>query len=207
MHKLQIRWQYAENGIRILQIYGDVTCIYIPEAVSGTSVTEIGPYCFSTSEPRKTTEPFFFSSVTLDRSLSVIEEQQISMNTLPALNGKYIEEIMLPPAICVLHNAAFYNCRKLRTLAVGPLIHAIGSDVFTNCSRLTRLLDQGKDADAAALSLVLGRIETDLDVIFIKESLYGTSGGSGSTGDSGSLGDYTPLSSSGSSVFGALFFP
>ena len=38
------------------------------------------------------------------------------------LDGTFLEEVTLPEEITTLHNAAFYNCRKLRKLSVGTRI-------------------------------------------------------------------------------------
>lgn len=174
MYELQFRWQYVPSGIRILQGFGDLTCIPVPKHIEGTLVTEIGPYCFSASQSRtqEHTESSperdgdHFVSFTLDRSYSLLEERVLTNNSLPPLNGRYLEEIILPDCLEVLHNAAFYNCRKLHTLGLSQKITAIGSDVFTNCSSLTRLLYQGSDKEAQSLSLILGRLEMNLEVLF-----------------------------------------
>ena len=147
-------------------------------------MTEIGPYCFSASRSRSSTaghgqEPSFVTSFRLDGpcdNLSLrpdgsyddhfdhLEEKSLTEPTLPPLKGRRLEEILLPSSVALLHNAAFYNCRGLRTLGIGHRLAAIGSDVFTNCTALSHLLYDAGGEDDFALSLILGRLEMDLHV-------------------------------------------
>lgn len=173
MHKLQLRWQHTEKGIRILQTYSDLVSIHIPSMIEDCPVTEIGPYCFSASMPEHGKESFFFSSIMMDDTGQVTREKRITENSLPPSDGKYLEEIFLPPTVTVLHNAAFYNCRRLQSLRIGPALSAIGSDEFTNCTRLARIIYQGSDSDASALALILSRLESDLYVLFTGEAVSG----------------------------------
>ena len=71
------------------------------------------------------------------------------------LDGTFLEEITLPDCTATLHNAAFYNCRKLKKLSVGTAISGIGSDEFMNDSRLEHLIIRGKDSEATGLPLIL----------------------------------------------------
>lgn len=182
MYELQFRWQHIPSGIRILQGFGDLTRIPVPEYINGIPVTEIGPYCFSESQSRTTKNNVSspenggdcFSSFYLDRSYSLMEERPLDLNTLPPLKGRYLEEVHIPGSVEVLHNAVFYNCRKLHILSIGQNITAIGSDVFTNCSSLSRLIYQGSWNESRALSLILGRLEMNLEVFFTGPSgIYG----------------------------------
>lgn len=183
-------WQPAKDGIRLLRVLGNTPCLILPEAIEGQPITEIGAYCFSQSE-RELPADYNVSAVSakyhLDDTLTpshLLREKRISPEDIPSggsqrISGRFVESITLPSEVTTLHNAAFYNCRNLHTLSAGALIHAIGSDEFTNCSRLTQLFIRGKDSDKTGLSLILERIETDLKVYFRP----------------------------GSSITGALFFP
>ncbi len=152
---LDILWMPVQDGVRILQVYGEHPHLVLPQSIHGKPVTEIGPYCFSRSAP-KLPEQYFhaaFPKKTESRSA-----------TLAALNGDAIEQIVLPPSVTTLHNAAFYNCCKLHTLWTGSQISSIGSDEFTNCSRLHQLFFYADSADASTLSLLLERLADDLNV-------------------------------------------
>lgn len=166
MIKFQLRCRQTKAGILILQAYSEHIRIRVPETIRGLPVTEIGPYCFSASVPGQDPDTSFFCSIESDDTFSKITVSSIEINTIPPADGRYLEEIYLPSSVNVLHNAAFYNCRKLSVLGIGPKITAIGSDVFTNCTKLSLLYYAGKDTDVSALSLILGRLDMDLRVLF-----------------------------------------
>lgn len=174
---LFIFWQPTKDGIRIMKVYGQNPCLILPETIEGQPVTEIGAYCFSQSE-REIAGEFFVSEVhlevpseTADILSPDIQEHRINPEELPVqevqrISGRFVEAITLPSKVTTLHNAAFYNCRNLRILSVGANISAIGSDEFTNCSRLTQLFVRCSDSERSGLPLILERIETDLNVYF-----------------------------------------
>lgn len=182
---LYIFWQPLKEGIRILKVLGYNSILTLPESIDGRPITEIGPYCFSQSE-RELPEEYVISAVTLELSpedsLSAchsvcekrLSEKDIPLGEVQRICGRFVESITLPSQVNTLHNAAFYNCRNLHTLSVGAEIRAIGSDEFTNCSRLTRLFVRCDDEKKTGLSLILERIETDLNVFFRpKQSVTG----------------------------------
>ena len=45
--QLDILWEPAEDGARILRVYGEQPALRLPEYIGQRPVTEIGPYCFS----------------------------------------------------------------------------------------------------------------------------------------------------------------
>lgn len=175
-------WQPVAEGVRIMKVYGQNPRLVLPETIEEQPVTEIGAYCFSQSE-REIPGDFFVSAVRLapqsaagSSSLRIIQEQRISPEALPTrevrrISGRFVESITLPSKITTLHNAAFYNCRNLHTLSVGAGIRAIGSDEFTNCSKLIRLFVRCDDRRKTGLPLILERIETDLKVYFTSDSI------------------------------------
>ena len=187
---LYLFWQPTKEGVRLMKVYGQNPCLVLPETVEGRPITEIGAYCFSQSE-RDISGDYFISEIlsgAVSGSITSIPrkptEQRICpeffpLGTVQRISGRFVESITLPSTVTTLHNAAFYNCRNLHTLSVGSEIRAIGSDEFTNCSRLTELILRCEDSQKTGLSLILERIETDLNVYF----------------------------TSGSRITGALFFP
>ena len=61
--------------------------------------------------------------------------------------GDFVQGVTLPAGVRALHNAAFYNCRKLEWLCAGSALESVGSDLFTNCRALDRfILDAAPDA-------------------------------------------------------------
>lgn len=169
MYQLQLLCQRTPRGLRILQGFGELTVIRIPEKILGLPVAEIGPYCFSATEPdHPEAAACTLCTLQLDDAFFPVSEQPAEEILLPPLQGRYLEEVYLPSSVQILHNAAFYNCRKLHTLGLGLCLSAIGSDEFTNCTRLSRLFYEGSpNAGCSALSLILGRLEMDLFVYFV----------------------------------------
>lgn len=156
--KLDILWEPAGDGARVLRVYGEQPVLSLPESIDGRPVTEIGPYCFSRSEP-KLPETYF-------------HHYTDSQNTeqLSSLSGNVLEMVRLPDTVTTLHNAAFYNCRSLHTLSVSTGIRSIGSDEFMNCTSLRRLVMRCTDTEAEGLPLLLERFADDLLVQFIPET-------------------------------------
>ena len=58
--QLDILWEPAEDGARILRVYGEQPALRLPEYIGQRPVTEIGPYCFSRSEPKLPEQYFHF---------------------------------------------------------------------------------------------------------------------------------------------------
>ena len=64
----------------------------------------------------------------------------------------------------VLDSAAFYNCRRLRRVTLGPGVEGFGSDLFTNCRQLqTFRLRAAADAPTG-LKKLLGAVSADITV-------------------------------------------
>lgn len=75
-----------------------------------------------------------------------------------------MEEVTLPDTVRVLDSAAFYNCRRLRRVTLGPGVEGFGSDLFTNCRQLqTFRLRAAADAPTG-LKKLLGAVSADITV-------------------------------------------
>ncbi|CVI65730.1 hypothetical protein BN3660_00291 [Eubacteriaceae bacterium CHKCI004] len=184
--KLDILWEPAGDGARILRVYGEHPVVALPETIEGRPVTEIGAYCFSRSEPHLPEQYFhFYTGEQLGNPFGQNATQpnaehpalyeadaptgSAAYGHLSCLSGSLVEAIRLPASVTTLHNAAFYNCRKLHTLSVGPGIRSIGSDEFMNCTSLSQLILRGQDTESTGLSLLLERFEENLLVLFTPE--------------------------------------
>ena len=77
-----------------------------------------------------------------------------------------VRSVRIPDPVTVLHNGAFYNCRQLESLSLGPLLTGIGSDVFTNCRLLSRLTIRAGHRDRTGLPVLVERIPDSLLVRF-----------------------------------------
>ncbi len=179
--KLDLLWTPAEEGVRILRVYGEQPALVLPEQIAGHPVTEIGPYCFSRSEPSlpdtyfhcyMETEEYGSLSGRADTGQGITrhdEQPPAGFAHLSVLSGSSLKEIRLPDTVTTLHNAAFYNCRELRTLSTGGCLRSIGSDEFMNCRQLRQLIFRRADTEVAGLSLLLERFADDLLVQFMPE--------------------------------------
>lgn len=210
--QLDILWEPAEDGARILRVYGEQPALRLPEYIGQRSVTEIGPYCFSRSEPKLPEQYFHFytDESRTERPVPQTENGRISAaesdpgaahRRLSCLGGSTLTSVWLPTTVHTLHNAAFYNCRELHTLSAGAGIRSIGSDEFMNCTRLSRLIMRCADTEAEGLPLLLERYAEDLLVLFMPESPASDCPAFGSSSADASK------SSSENAIQGALFFP
>lgn len=150
-----ILWQGDDKGVRILRVYSNSLEINIPSKINGCPVTEIGPYCFSASEPKIKGEYY---------------ETNPNLNgKLPSVCGNSVESVEIPDEVTTLHNAAFYNCRRLKKISLGSNICSIGSDEFTNCRELKEIILKCSPLEPSGLYFILERIEKDIEVIFLPE--------------------------------------
>lgn len=166
-------WEPISSGIRLLRCFGNSPVLSVPEHIDGNEITEIGAYCFSRSRPRFPEK--IYKSIFIDtENVTTTEENGLLFNDSSfdfsafgtELDGTFLEEVTLPDHVTTLHNAAFYNCRKLKKLSVGTAISGIGSDEFMNDSHLEHLIIRGKDTDVTGLPLILERIAENITVSF-----------------------------------------
>lgn len=52
---------------------------------------------------------------------------------------KYLENLVIPDNIKVIHKNAFYDCIKIRTLTISEGVETIGDSAFYGCVRLKKL--------------------------------------------------------------------
>ena len=88
------------------------------------------------------------------------------------ITGNFVEEVTLPDTVRVLDSAAFYNCRRLRRVTLGPGVEGFGSDLFTNCRQLqTFRLRAAADAPTG-LKKLLGAVSADITVDWTVRSCF-----------------------------------
>ena len=141
-------------------------------------VTEVGAYCFSASEHLEGKQ-FSITELPAEnakRNIDVVhmipknktekfsKEEHIS--ALRTAAGDNLVKLCLPDTVRIIHNAAFYNCRKLESLAIGAGTAEIGSDVFTNCNALKKLHIRCQNYKAESAKSILSRISTELEVYY-----------------------------------------
>ena len=145
---LAVVWQSCAGGARVLRVLGDTPCPVVPHAVDGVPVVEIGPYCFAD-------KPVTGGTLWPADSADTHE-----------ITGNFVEEVTLPDAVRVIDSAAFYNCRRLRRVALGPAADSFGSDLFTNCRSLQTLELHADPGEPTGLRRLLVAISADVTVAF-----------------------------------------
>lgn len=170
-------WEPVASGCRLLRCFGNSPILNVPDIIDRKKVTEIGSYCFSRSRPRFPEKIYktIFIDVNKQETTSVkgqdFNQKDFDFSSFGTeLDGTFLEEVTLPDSVTTLHNAAFYNCRKLKKLSVGTQISGIGSDEFMNDSKLEHLIIRGKDSEVTGLSLILERIAENITVSFCPDS-------------------------------------
>lgn len=174
---LILLWEPVHSGCRLLRCFGNSPILNVPDIIDEQKIVEIGPYCFSRSRPRFPEKIYKTIFIDIGKQETTLEnghlfnQQDFNFSVFGTeLDGTFLEEITLPDSVTTLHNAAFYNCRKLKTLSVGTKISGIGSDEFMNDSYLEHLIIRGKDSETSGLSLILERIAENITVSFCPES-------------------------------------
>ena len=174
----------AAGTARLVRVYGPDPCIQLPECVPGPAgeplaLTELGDYCFS-EKPRSLPGPeqlcryavpaagaprltrAFGQAVEPQRTrrydLAFAEDAPAADEDLHPVCGNFLEELTLPDSLRVIGSCAFYNCRKLRLLTVGPGVLTLGSDVFLNCFALDTLRVQAAPDAATGLFALVNNI-------------------------------------------------
>ena len=170
-------WEPVDSGCRLLRCFGNSPILNIPDMIDGKEITEIGAYCFSRSRPRfpeKIYKTIFIDIINQETTFEdgrIFNQKDFDFSTFGTeLDGTFLEKVTLPDSVTTLHNAAFYNCRKLKKLSVGTKISGIGSDEFMNDSHLEHLIIRGKDSESTGLSLILERIAENITVSFCPDS-------------------------------------
>ena len=145
---MSVVWESCAGGARVLRVLGDTPCPVVPYAVDGVPVVEIGPYCFAD-------KPVTGGTLWPADSADTHE-----------ITGNFVEEVTLPDAVRVIDSAAFYNCRRLRRIALGPTADSFGSDMFTNCRSLQTLELHADPGEPTGLRRLLVAISADVTVAF-----------------------------------------
>ena len=152
---LGILWQACPGGARILRVFGDSPCPALPVQIEGFPVVEIGPYCFAQNQRSQPADARFWSV-----------DGRGPAAYLHPIAGDFVQGVTLPAGVRALHNAAFYNCRKLEWLCAGSALESVGSDLFTNCRVLDRfILDAAPDAPTGLKKLVAA-VSADIGAVF-----------------------------------------
>ena len=176
----------SDTTARLVRAYGEAPCIALPSALPAPeggswAVTELGDYCFSES-PRNLPAPDAVCRYAVGGDGSAVltrafgrdrtgrhRRYDLDFGTVPEEDlhpvcGNFLEEAVLPDSLRVIGSCAFYNCRRLRRVTLGPGVEGFGSDLFTNCRQLqTFRLRAAADAPTG-LKKLLGAVSADITV-------------------------------------------
>lgn len=147
--KMSVLWEPCKDGVRILRVLGDSPCPVVPGEVAGKPVTELGPYCFAA---RPVTGGCRWPADSTDTH---------------EVAGDFLEEVVLPDSLRVLHSAVFYNCRRLRRIEAGARLESLGSDLFTNCKALRTFALRAIPSANTGLKKLLGAVSADIEAEFL----------------------------------------
>ena len=143
-----VLWTPCRDGAKVLRVLGDSPCPAVPAAVDGLPVTELGAYCFSA------------------KAVSGGQLYPPGSPDTHEIVGEFVQQVTLPDTLHTLHSAAFYNCRNLRTVQMGAAAENFGSDLFTNCRSLQKLVLHAAPAASTGLRKLLAGVSADLCVQF-----------------------------------------
>lgn len=146
---MAVLWQPCAGGARVVRVLGDTPCPAVPDSVDGRPVVELGPYCFAARAAES-------------GALWPPDAQDTH-----EIAGDFLEQAVLPATLRVLHSAAFYNCRRLRSLELGAALDGFGSDLFTNCRALRTVALRAAPGAPTGLKKLLGAVNADLTVVFL----------------------------------------
>ena len=154
---LILRYTLHPDGAHLVQVLGDTPCPQLPDTVGGAPITQIGAYAFA-AKPEKIRPDGPVLTETVGRPTA--EEP---------LCGRALQAVGLPTTVRILQNAAFYDCRSLQELTVGPSLEALGSDIFTNCFKLATVRIVADPEQPTGLKRLLYALQNDMRVLFVPQ--------------------------------------
>ena len=153
---LILHYTLHPDGAHLVRVLGDTPCPVLPDTLGGAPLTQIGPYALSASSHK-----------------AVAQGEQLEEQIGPApasavqLCGRFLESVTLPDSVAVLGNGAFYDCRALRSLEIGPNISGVGSDLFSNCWELHQLIVRTDPEQPSGLRRVINALSGDV-MVYLK---------------------------------------
>jgi len=153
---LVLRYTLHPDGAHLVQVLGDTPSPILPDAVDGVPITQIGAYAFGQNPARIKPEGEVHTCV-----IGSPAAQE-------PLCGRALQAVHLPAGVEIIQNAAFFDCRNLAQLSVGPAIRAMGSDVFTNCFKMSLLKMRAHPSRPTGLKRLLLLLQNDLRVLFVE---------------------------------------
>ena len=166
-----MRFLYEETaaGIRILRSFGGDPSVVLPEMVEGKPVTELGPYAFSDHIDQKDLE----KAIETGRFCREDGETADGTDENLSVSGEKVSEVFLPETLKKIGRYAFYNCRKLKKIALGGTCMDVGAGAFTGCHQVEEIRITVQSDGTSALREILTELPETIRVDWKKEGLKG----------------------------------
>ena len=166
-----MRFLYEETaaGIRILRSFGEDPSVVLPEIVEGKPVTELGPYTFSDHIDQKDLE----KAIETGRFCREDGETADGADENLSVSGEKVSEVFLPETLKKIGRYAFYNCRKLKKIALGGACMDVGAGAFTGCHQVEEIRITVQSDGTSALREILTELPETIRVDWKKEGLKG----------------------------------
>lgn len=151
---LLIYYRKIDDYAEVCGVYGDSAEPVIPETLDGLPVRAIGRYCFAPNgvEPKDAVAVHIGDTTLIDCTHRIC--------------GNFVRSVVLPDNLRLLQNAAFYNCRKLKSISVGRELTSIGSDLFTNAWEFSEVEVRSAPNGQTPLKKLLAVLPQEMTVIF-----------------------------------------
>ena len=166
-----MRFLYEETaaGIRILRSFGGNPSVVLPEMVEGKPVTELGSYAFSDHIDQKDLE----KAIETGRFCREDGETADGTDENLSVSGEKVSEVFLPETLKKIGRYAFYNCRKLKKIALGGTCMDVGAGAFTGCHQVEEIRITVQSDGTSALREILTELPETIRVDWKKEGLKG----------------------------------
>lgn len=157
----------AEGAAQLVRVYGQDPVLQLPDTLPGPGgplpLTQLGDYCFAPALR------------TLPQGTVWYGQQGAEFVPIPApadpaalhpVCGSFVEQVTLPAPLALVGSCAFYNCRQLHRLTLGPGQLRMGSDVFLNCFALEQLVLRARPDQATGLAALVANLTEQVSALF-----------------------------------------
>ena len=135
----------------------------------GKPVTELGPYAFSDHIDQKDLE----KAIETGRFCREDGETADGTDENLSVSGEKVSEVFLPETLKKIGRYAFYNCRKLKKIALGGTCMDVGAGAFTGCHQVEEIRITVQSDGTSALREILTELPETIRVDWKKEGLKG----------------------------------
>ena len=143
---MKLLYEETLDGISVRRCYGLDGIVQIPDRIDGKPVTGLEGYLFSETVRGRGVPPHEYEGE-------------------PELCGSQVKELVLPRYAKRIGAYAFYNCSGLRKLSCQSTVDDWGAGVFTGCTGIASLREEGK----SCFREILSELRQTLDVDYRRE--------------------------------------